>query len=513
MQNSNISNIVKIRVDNLEIEAEEGANLLQTLLDNSIETPHFCYHEELGADGNCRMCMVEIEGQKRPQIACDTFVKADMVVKTESEKIKGVRRSILELELINHPVDCPICDQAGECKLQDYYMEVGLYESRLTTEKVHGEKHVDLGSSVVLDQERCVLCERCARFTKQYTKTHELGIIGRGDHARISTAPDQKLDNHYALNVVDLCPVGALTNRDFRFSQRVWFLENTKSVCQDCAKGCNIYIDHNQLKYREPHIYRYRPRKNREVNGHFMCDFGRLNYKNQNDIELSGYFWKGEKRRSDEVTGKVVKLLENERAVVVISPSLSNEQIILIDRFTKERNLPIFALGLEERDKDFGDDLLRSGERFSNGWSVRELGIESRSEKFLEELEKVSLVLNFNNSKLFEMDLGKKRRVDFATHPFRDWERSDAVLTFAPFSYTDGTCVNEDGVLQKFYSALQPTRDREDLIKLIHLIRGEGSSSELGVWESEIREIDIFKDIDFSMIPDEGIKLKRRENV
>ena len=219
-----MSKMTAIIVDGDTYEAEENSLLIQLLIKENIKVPYFCYHESLGADGNCRMCMVGIEGQKRPQIACDTLIKEGMVVNTKTDTIKKVHTDILELELINHPVDCPVCDQAGECSLQDFYMDYGLHTSKITiTEKVKHNKAVDLGANVMLDQERCVLCARCTRFTDKITKTHELGIVGRGDDAKVTTMPGRPLHNPYAMNVVDLCPVGALTSKDFRFSQRVWF--------------------------------------------------------------------------------------------------------------------------------------------------------------------------------------------------------------------------------------------------------------------------------------------------
>ena len=155
-----------------------------------------------------------------------------------------------------------------------------LHDSKITIqEKVKHNKKLDLGANVMLDQERCVLCARCTRFTDKITHSHELGIIGRGDHARVSTMPGRKLENPYAMNVVDICPVGALTSKDFRFKQRVWFLKTVNSICHGCAKGCNIYIDHNKMKYKDDVVYRFRPRRNDEVNGFFMCDEGRLSYK------------------------------------------------------------------------------------------------------------------------------------------------------------------------------------------------------------------------------------------
>ncbi|MGB9802155.1 MAG: 2Fe-2S iron-sulfur cluster-binding protein, partial [Arcobacter sp.] len=245
-----MSEMVKLIINDQEMEAEQGSLLIDKLLDEDIHIPHFCYHKALGKDGNCRMCMVEIAGQKRPQIACDTPVKEGMVVSTTSDNIMAVRRDILELELINHPIDCPTCDQAGECKLQDFYMESGFYESRINVEeKNNARKREDLGSNVMLDQERCVLCTRCVRFCSDITGTNELGVINRADHSVIGTFPGRPLSNPYAMNVVDLCPVGALTSKDFRFKQRVWFMETFNAICNGCSKGCNIFVDHRKEKY------------------------------------------------------------------------------------------------------------------------------------------------------------------------------------------------------------------------------------------------------------------------
>ena len=277
-----MSEVVNITINGAQMQATKGSLLIDKLLDENIHIPHFCYHQALGKDGNCRMCMVEIEGQKRPQIACDTPIKEGMSVRTSGENIEKVRRDILELELINHPIDCPTCDQAGECKLQDYYMESGFYDSRVNVNaKNHARKRVDLGSNVMLDQERCVLCTRCVRFCSQITKTNELGVISRADHSVIGTFPGKPLDNPYAMNVIDICPVGALTNKDFRFKQRVWFLESFDAICNGCSKACNIYVDHRKEKYKDDQIFRFRPRVNKSVNGHFICDEGRLSYTNE----------------------------------------------------------------------------------------------------------------------------------------------------------------------------------------------------------------------------------------
>jgi len=271
-----MSKLVNIKIDDKEYKALENTLLIDKLLEEKINIQHFCYHPSLGTDGNCRMCMVEISGQKRPQISCDTLIKENMVVYTKGDNIDAVQRDILELQLVNHPLDCPTCDQAGECKLQDFYMDSGFYVNRVSVPKNNALKKVDLGANVMLDQERCVLCTRCVRFTKDYTKTGELGVVSRSDHSVIDTFPGLKLHNPYAMNVVDLCPVGALTSQDFRFKQRSWFLESFHAICNGCSKGCNIQVDHRKEKYKDDTIYRFRPLENKQVNGYLICDKRRL---------------------------------------------------------------------------------------------------------------------------------------------------------------------------------------------------------------------------------------------
>src|SRR5262245_32360320 len=265
----------KLVIDDREVTVEDGLNIIQAAERLGIEIPHYCYHPGLSISGNCRMCLVEIEKIPRLQIACNTKVAEGMVVKTTTPKVKTAQAAVLEFLLINHPIDCPICDQAGECKLQDYYMDYGAYLSRFPLEaKVEKRKVVDLGPQVVLDQERCILCARCTRFLDEVTKTGELGIFARGDSCYIDLFPGKKLDNPYSGNVVDVCPVGALTSKDFRFKARVWYLEKAESICTRCANGCNIDIYH-----RRGQMYRFRPRYNPDVNQYWMCDEGRLWYK------------------------------------------------------------------------------------------------------------------------------------------------------------------------------------------------------------------------------------------
>jgi NADH-quinone oxidoreductase subunit G len=264
----------KCTIDGKEIEVAPGTTVIQAALQMGKEVPHFCWHPDLPVDGNCRMCLVEVEKAPKLQIACNTVITDGMVVHTESEKAKQAHRTTLEFLLVNHPIDCPVCDQAGECYLQDQYMEHGLHDGKTVPEqKVKKRKVVDLGP-IMLDAERCVLCSRCLRFEANVTGTNSFEFVNRGDHTQISTYEGRPITHNYAGNLADVCPVGALLSHDFRFKMRVWFLEATESVCSGCSTGCNVFIDH-----RDGEVQRLRPRRNVEVNKSWMCDIGRLEYK------------------------------------------------------------------------------------------------------------------------------------------------------------------------------------------------------------------------------------------
>jgi NADH-quinone oxidoreductase subunit G len=272
-----------------------ATTMIQACEAAGVAVPHYCYHPRLPVAGNCRMCLVDyglpalgpdrqplrqpdgsliINKSPRPAIACATPLSPGMAIYTDAPNVKAMREGVLEFLLINHPLDCPICDQAGECKLQEYSLDYGQAASRFVEPKVHKPKAVDLGPRIMLDDERCILCTRCIRFTRDVVKDDALGIVNRGSYNTIAAYPGRQFDNNYTLNTVDICPVGALTSKDFRFKMRVWFLKETKGICTSCARGCNLVIGS-----REGTIYRFTPRDNSAVNGSWMCDFGRLNYK------------------------------------------------------------------------------------------------------------------------------------------------------------------------------------------------------------------------------------------
>jgi NADH-quinone oxidoreductase subunit G len=265
---------VALVIDGRPVVVRKGTTVLQAAESTGLLIPHYCYHPGLSIAGNCRMCLVEIEKMPKLQIGCATVAAQGMIVKTTTDKVTTTRQGIMEFLLINHPLDCPICDQAGECRLQQYEAAYGAGYSRFQEEKVHSPKRYDIGRRVMFDAERCIKCTRCVRFCDEVSRSHELSLFARGDHAIIGTFPGKPLDNPYSGNTVDICPVGALTWKPFRFKARVWFLKNIPSVCAGCARGCNV----NLATYRN-RIQRMTPRLNKEVNAWWMCDPGRQSFE------------------------------------------------------------------------------------------------------------------------------------------------------------------------------------------------------------------------------------------
>src|SRR5512133_4017136 len=274
---------VTCTIDGREVVVKPGMNVVEAAKSIGVEIPYYCYHKKLSIAANCRMCLVEMSNAPMGKLmpGCQMPVAEGITVKTDTPRVKDQARATLEFLLKNHPVDCAICDQAGECKLQDYYMKFDRQPSRRDVAKVAKGKRVQLGPTVTLDQERCILCTRCVRFMREIAKAPQLGVAMRGHRSCIETFPGQPLDSKYAGNTVDICPVGALTNSDFRFRGRVWFMSSARSVCTGCARGCNTFLD-----YMKDTTYRYRPRENDAVNQEWMCDSGRVSYKYLNHERL-----------------------------------------------------------------------------------------------------------------------------------------------------------------------------------------------------------------------------------
>ena len=497
--------MLTINIDNKDIEVNEGALLIDVMLENGISIPHFCYHKSLGTDGNCRMCMVEIEGQKRPQIACDTIVKEGMVIRTKGEKIEKIKRGILELELINHPTDCPICDQAGECKLQDYYMEVGLYDSRVDTPKVKAKKHIYLGSEVMLDQERCVLCKRCVRFTQIYTKTDDLIVEKRSDHSVITTFPKEKFDNPYAGNVVDLCPVGALTNRDFRFKKRVWFLSHGNGICMECSRGCNLRVGHDKAKYQDDTIYRFKPRRNDRVNGFFICDHGRYSYKKENDNRLFYSLFYGKKIEAKDYIDKLRVFLERE-PLVIVSPSLSLEELTYIKSWTSKRGLRVVTSLKEYIDESFEDNLLKTKLIASNINAIKLLDI--KVEKLQEILPKYKSIIIFSHKIAIEgFKLLKDKKVVNFTTTSTNSDKFKLSIAIASTYEKEGSYINCDWILQKSEKIVQKELQPPTILEILSILENQEINNDI-IWQKYLNKNTIFKDINLSLLRADGYQLE-----
>ena len=277
----------KVTIDDRTVEVEAGTNLIDAAFKAGVHIPHYCYHPRLSVVGQCRMCLVKVAGMGKLQAGCATQVMKDgMVVHTDLPEVKEAQRGMMEFLLINHPLDCPICDQAGECGLQDYAFKHGVSFSRFQFEDKRtypGRERIPLGGNVLLNMNRCIQCTRCIRFTEEIAGTGELGFFHRGARTEIGTFPGKQLDNQLATCVVDICPVGALTSTRFRFAERVFYLDKRPSLCTGCEVGCNITIEH-----RRGAIKRYKPRFNPDVNDYWMCDHGRATFERYRDLPRLG---------------------------------------------------------------------------------------------------------------------------------------------------------------------------------------------------------------------------------
>jgi NADH-quinone oxidoreductase subunit G len=356
----------KFLLDEKEIEFTHGQTIIEAARAKGIDIPHFCWHPKLSVSGNCRVCLVEIEKMPKLAIACSTLAAEGMVVHSMSDKAVAARNAVMEFLLINHPLDCPICDEAGECKLQDYAYQHSNGESRFTEEKVHKPKRVPLGPYVMFDAERCISCSRCIRFCDEIAKDPELTFVKRGDGVTIVTYPGEELDNPYSMNVTDICPVGALTSRDFRFKARVWDMSSTKSVCFGCARGCNtdIWVRNNE-------VMRLTPRYNQEVNDYWMCDHGRVNtFKFINDkSRVDGPYLRNNEILSraglDEMLASAVPALRQyskDEIGFIASPYATCEDNYLFAKFAKSIVGSKHLDFMRHIDPSFGDDLLRQND-------------------------------------------------------------------------------------------------------------------------------------------------------
>jgi NADH-quinone oxidoreductase subunit G len=455
----------KCTIDGKEIEVAEGTTVIQAAEELGIRIPRFCWHPDLPVDGNCRMCLVEIEKMPKLQIACNTQIRDGMVVYTNSEKAAEAHRTTLEFLLINHPIDCPVCDQAGECYLQDQYMGHGLYDSKVELEdKVHKRKVVDLGP-IMLDAERCVLCSRCIRFESEVTGTNSFAFVNRGDHTQITTFEGRPITHEYAGNLADVCPVGALLSSDFRFKMCVWFLKSHESVCPGCSTGCNVFVDE-----RDGEVQRLRPRRNVDVNKSWMCDPGRALYK---EIGVTGRVsgarvrgaatWDGipVSDALDLVAGKLKEA--GEASAFLATPQGTNEDLFafktLADAVKGQLDFRVGDPQLKVRERI--DEVLQRADRNPNTQGGLDLGLDRDGvDAIVDACRKGAVkVLVLQGPELLRVAevvdavTNVPLVVVMATHEGPELDRAHVVLPAAVWAETDGTFTNYQRRVQRLRAA------------------------------------------------------------
>ncbi|MBS4027013.1 MAG: molybdopterin-dependent oxidoreductase [Ignavibacteriales bacterium] len=474
---------VTITLDGQQLETDSSKTIIQAARDNGIAIPNFCWHPALSIAGNCRICLVDSgmpkktrEGQierdasgnaiimyaPKLQIACQTTVADGMVVQSKSPKVINAREAVMEFLLINHPLDCPICDEAGECKLQEYAYKHSVGYSRFEFEKVRKPKRVDIGTNVMLDTERCIMCSRCVRFCDEIVKETSLTFSNRGDHVELTTFPGTSLDNDYSMNTIDLCPVGALTSKDFRFKARVWEMSSTDSVCVGCSRGCNTTIG-----VRNNEVLRLTPRFNDDVNNYWMCDNGRLNtFKSVNaETRIKAPMIRKEGKLVevgwDEAFAKVASELrrfqKNEIAVLG-SAFATNEDNFLLQKFAKQvlgtKNLDFFQ-HIKDGDED---ELLIRADKTPNSFGTKEMGVgNGNAENILNGTIKVLYLLEDNiaeNSDVANLLSKLDFLVVHSSNHNETTKLADVVFSASTYAEKNGTFTNFQGNVQRIRPAV-----------------------------------------------------------
>jgi NADH-quinone oxidoreductase subunit G len=530
----------KLTINGKELEVPAGTNLIEAARAAGFEVPHYCYHPGLPIAGQCRLCMVDIEKVPRPQIACNTLATDGMVVSTESDRVRETRRSIMEFHLINHPLDCPVCDQAGECWLQIYYMRHGLYEPRMRDGKVHKPKAVPIGPHVMLDAERCILCSRCVRFCDEITGTGELGIFNRGDHSEIGLFPGKALENRYSGNVVDICPVGALTDRDFRFEVRVWYLDAAKSICPGCARGCNIEVHTSR---RRPHhnegrrVARLKPRFNADVNKWWLCDVGRYGFRFVDDPNRVRTPARRDGDRVvdigwDEAIATVADALGRyrpEEIAVIASPAMSNEDLFALRRLCDARGLTAVAFRVPPRTPADEDDLLLRADRHPNTRGAELIGLDGDTGGLLAaaRARRLRCLWVFHHDLLDGAWSEADTRAALDAAELLIWSGSNAnrtsalahvVLPSAVWVERDGTFTNFEGRVQRFRPAMEPlgeaSADWDVIGRVLRALGTEATASRSEQWFRDLAaRMPAFSTMTYRTIGDAGQMIRTAETV
>ncbi len=533
----------KVTIDDRTIEVERGTNLIDAAQQVGVQIPHYCYHPRLSVVGQCRMCLVQIEGMPKLQAGCSTQVMKDgMVVHTDAPEVREAQRGMMEFFLINHPLDCPICDQAGECGLQDYAFKHGQAYSRFQYEDKRiypGRERIPLGENVLLNMNRCIQCTRCIRFTREVSGTGELAFFNRGARTEIGTFPGMPLDNPLSTNVVDICPVGALTSTRFRFAERVWFLDKRPSLCTGCDVGCNVTLEH-----RRGAIRRYKPRFNPEVNDYWMCDFGRETFERyarlprlaaprvRRDGQLLPASWSHALDRVAELLGAA-----GGRAALLGSGNLTTEEAWLLAKVAA-------ATGVESLPLAAADGPERTIPNLQGGITGREATPNRRGAELagFDRAGFADLVAGDGAAGLAllvvaDSDFGPEAHDEAAVERLRragalvvlGWADTplsrvaDVVLPVATHAEKDGTFVNVEWRLQRFEQAFPPagqTRPAAEVLAdlLDRFEEGWAGATTEQVFARLADELAAFRGLTLDRLPATGVALDvpgapRREEV
>lgn len=541
------TDLVDVQIDGVWHQFPKGTRMIEACRQAGVEVPHYCYHPKLTSPGNCRMCLVEmgmparpapgaepptpdehghlpIGWIPRPVIACANTIAPNMGIRTTGPLTEECRKGVMELLLANHPLDCPICDQAGECSLQEFSVEHGKGESRFREQKVKKPKNVDVGPRVRLDDERCIMCSRCIRFTDEIADDPVLGFTDRGSHTVLTVYPGRELANNYSLNTVDICPVGALTSNDFRFQMRVWFMRETNTIDTNCATGCNITVF-----ARENKIYRITPRQNNEVNSDWMPDSHRLNFhwiesearlteplvKDGGHHRIAGW------HEAIATAGDKLSALDGSEIAVIASARMTNEELFMVNRLV--RHLKIGHVDTVARVGE-ADGYLISADRNPNTNGVKlvlglddpgshieaiKLGIEQGRIKAV-----IALQENLVDDAGFSASLLGKLDFLLSTYPLANAtaDSSNVVLPGACWAEKSGTMINATGRLQRLNKVVDaPGQTLESWEIVRDLIQATGGGNGIyavtDIFKQLAAEVSEFNGLTWGQIGDLGLPL------
>ena len=540
-------NFIDVQIDGQWHSFPKGTRMIEACRQAGVEVPHYCYHPKLSSPGNCRMCLVQmgmpprprpgedppapdadghvpISWMPRPVIACANTIAPNMGIRTTGELTETCREGVMELLLANHPLDCPICDQAGECSLQEFSVEHGKGESRFREQKVKKPKNVDIGPRVRLDDERCIMCSRCIRFMDEIADDPVLGFTDRGSHTTLAVYPGQELSSNYSLNTVDICPVGALTSNDFRFQMRVWFMKEVKTIDVNCGTGCNTTVF-----AREGKIYRVTPRQNNEVNSDWMPDSHRLGFHwiNSEKRLTDPLIKEGGKHRpatwQEALTQAATQLekFDSSEVAIIASARMTNEELLMVRKLAKQ-------LGVKDIDivprRGESDGYLICEDRNPNTTGVKlVLGLSDPGAS-LSALKKDIAGKKIRALLVLQEDLCEEggfasddlKNLDFllTSHPLANQtaDAADIVLPGACWAEKSGTMINISGRIQclnQVISGPGQTRVSSEMIRdLINELGGGNGSHDSGNLLKQLaEEVPEFADVTREKIGEFGLQI------